>query len=531
MRVRLSLSQRRWDVVCLVLALGLAAYICWKNAILASRIVDGQHWFYLDDDMMISMRYGRNLAEGHGLVWNPGERVEGYTNFLWTMVMAGVHKLGAQDRTASLWMRVVGFVLLGGSLAQMLRVLRALSPRSLLAPPVMFLATLFCADVMWWSAWGFETSLLTFLFLTFVASVLHDPKSIVAWVALSLVPLTRADGLHLFLSCAVVGLVLVPERKDALVRAALAAVPVVLHLAFRRVYYGEWFPNTYFLKVYLLEDPGERGFVYARSFVFTYPIPLALAAAGAVAIARRDRRALLFFLLVGGTLAYVSRTGGDMMGNFRFCAHLMPLVFVFAAAGIAHVVQHRAGRWAWATALLVATVPLQKPLERVIAFDGNGDPREQIVVASLVNKNALPDASIGVIAAGIVPYFTRRYAVDVLGKSDKHVARLKPWPGAMVGHGKLDPAYSLGARRPDLVVSCRNLHYASQLKAGNRNHDPVYSFLSSYAFIDLYRPFPIHEDFTTGTTALYTHAGSREAQRRHWKSVGVGSWPPPAPWP
>ena len=40
---------------------------------------------------MISMRYGRNLAEGYGLVWNPGERVEGYTNFLWTVIMAGVH--------------------------------------------------------------------------------------------------------------------------------------------------------------------------------------------------------------------------------------------------------------------------------------------------------------------------------------------------------------------------------------------------------------------------------------------------------
>ena len=41
------------------------------------------------DDAFISFRYARNLLDGHGLVWNPGERVEGYTNFLWTILLAG----------------------------------------------------------------------------------------------------------------------------------------------------------------------------------------------------------------------------------------------------------------------------------------------------------------------------------------------------------------------------------------------------------------------------------------------------------
>src|SRR5690242_4850816 len=40
------------------------------------------------DDAYISFRYARNLARGLGLVYNPGERVEGYTNFLWTVLMA-----------------------------------------------------------------------------------------------------------------------------------------------------------------------------------------------------------------------------------------------------------------------------------------------------------------------------------------------------------------------------------------------------------------------------------------------------------
>ena len=43
---------------------------------------------FVQDDAYISFRYARNLADGLGLVWNAGERVEGYTNFLWTLMLA-----------------------------------------------------------------------------------------------------------------------------------------------------------------------------------------------------------------------------------------------------------------------------------------------------------------------------------------------------------------------------------------------------------------------------------------------------------
>lgn len=43
---------------------------------------------YITDDGFISFRYAQNLANGHGLVYNIGERVEGYTNFLWVLLMS-----------------------------------------------------------------------------------------------------------------------------------------------------------------------------------------------------------------------------------------------------------------------------------------------------------------------------------------------------------------------------------------------------------------------------------------------------------
>src|ERR1051326_6227945 len=62
------------------------------------------------DDAYISFRYARNLVDGHGLVFNPGERVEGYTNFLWVLGIAAGLSLGASAETTSLSLGVVSGV-------------------------------------------------------------------------------------------------------------------------------------------------------------------------------------------------------------------------------------------------------------------------------------------------------------------------------------------------------------------------------------------------------------------------------------
>src|SRR5437870_9145345 len=56
---------------------------------------------FVIDDAFISFRYAENLVRGYGLVYNPGERVEGYTNFLWVLLIAGFHALGADSLSAA----------------------------------------------------------------------------------------------------------------------------------------------------------------------------------------------------------------------------------------------------------------------------------------------------------------------------------------------------------------------------------------------------------------------------------------------
>ncbi len=49
---------------------------------------------FVKDDAYISFRYAHNLVKGQGLVFNPGERLEGITNFRWTLLLVPFEALG-----------------------------------------------------------------------------------------------------------------------------------------------------------------------------------------------------------------------------------------------------------------------------------------------------------------------------------------------------------------------------------------------------------------------------------------------------
>src|SRR5215831_19877935 len=100
--------RARWPVA-LAMVLMIAAILPTLRQ--ASIVIDGQRYYYLDDDQMISMRYARNLVDGVGLVWNAGDRVEGYTNLGWIFVMAGVHALHVPENLTSLAVELINVAL------------------------------------------------------------------------------------------------------------------------------------------------------------------------------------------------------------------------------------------------------------------------------------------------------------------------------------------------------------------------------------------------------------------------------------
>lgn len=82
----------------------------------------------------------------------------------------------------------------------------------------------------------------------------------------------------------------------------------------------------------------------------------------------------------------------------------------------------------------------------------NGVPAPNVVAGVVLNRAALPGTRVAVAAAGCLPYFSRRAAVDLLGKSDRHIARLPDIVGQPTGHSRYDVSWSL-RDRPDLIAA------------------------------------------------------------------------------
>lgn len=133
--------------------------------VIALVLVANALWFYQAvgwdavDDAYISYVYARNAILGHGLTFNPSERVEGFSNFLWTAMMVPIVALNLDVGRIS---SALGVAFGIGVLALVVRF-----PRRLGIPEIIgWMAALFLAvdgSFALWSVSGLETPLMAFL--------------------------------------------------------------------------------------------------------------------------------------------------------------------------------------------------------------------------------------------------------------------------------------------------------------------------------------------------------------------------------
>jgi len=513
-------TVRTWTGVALV----VFSALFWAAGSRASVVVDGTRYHYLDDDQMISMRYARHLAEGRGLVWNEhGGRVEGYTNLGWIVVMASVHAAGASDATAALWVRAIAWLLGCGVLLLTARLLVRLGAGEGLPAIAALLALATSFDLLFWSINGFETTLLTALFLVALTHALEDADrgTLTGRTCLlaGLLPIVRTDAVDL--TAAVVCTAVLLGARRRLEWIALALLPIALHLGFRVAYYGDWLPNTYYLKVSGRSGLALKGLGHTKAFVLTYGLATVLN--GVAFWTTRQPAVRIVSVLVGLGALRLLLVGPDMFEGFRFLAPYVPVVLVSAAAGATWLMERsRIGGLAAAVALLLTTT-WSAGVSGKQAFDGlvstNGLPRTNTVTGVLINKYTGPDARMVVVAAGCVSYFSRRESLDLLGKTDRHVARVPAVDGGATGHNRFDVDWTL-KDRPDLVVSLTSEHVVVDAEAIMRAtgmtpaRDNGAALLLNPIFVAEYRPSPVPLDFLRQKNAILVHQRSPERPRR-----------------
>ena len=306
-------------------------------------------WF-LTDDAFISFRYVRNLLEGHGLVFNRGERVEGYSNFLWILELAALWgAFGLRPEHVAPWLSVA---FTAGTIAAVLwwvTRLPSLPHRKLVGWMALGLVCSSATFAVWTSGGGLETRQFTFFIVVAVVglSLYRESRHALLVVSLSLAAaaLTRPEG-PLFAVCCFAWYA-VQRRVDTgrwgdWRAAACLVVPFVVlvagHYLFRYSYYGEWLPNTYYAKH--VRPWYEAGFRYLGAAALETGLYLLLPLA-VVSLVKgwRRRRCLTYalpLLCIVSHAAYIARIGGDHF-EYRPLDFYWPLLAVPAAEGIVHL--------------------------------------------------------------------------------------------------------------------------------------------------------------------------------------------------
>jgi hypothetical protein len=421
------------------------------------------YWAWTEDDAFISFRYAQNLAAGNGLVFNPGERVEGYSNLSWVLLAAGALRAGLDPTTVA---KSVGLAC--GALAVLLAWLlaRRLTPQpgptALLAPFYLAISPVLVQH----SASGLETSLFAVLVMGGVLLTAAGEGFVLRALrvlVLLLLAVTRPEG------PAVAALLLLigpftrgsARRRRAWTEAVVFGVLFGTYFIWRWSYFGAPFPNTFYAKT----RGGLHGIIdgaqYTLDFLRDAGGPLLVSLAAVPMIVGRTRPVMVPALVVlAFYFGFVMISGGDWMFHYRFFAHVLPLLAATIAAGLDVVLSlPRPGKARTAAAYaLVAIVLLATHMSL-----GNTELRiARIVLPALQRHNYLsqnyeelgrwfaentpPDASIAISDVGAVGYFSQRTIIDMFGLIDPHIGRLR---GRM--HYKADPSYVLG-RHPDYIV-------------------------------------------------------------------------------
>jgi arabinofuranosyltransferase len=484
----------------IVFAFVVAAFLLYAALFIyrTSFVVAGERYFSLFDDAMVSMRYAMNLANGYGLVWNPGgERVEGFTNPLWVLYMALVHLLPIPQSKTSLLIQVTAAILLAFNLYYVRRIALAVSNGSAAVAWGAVALTALYLPINNWGLQGMEVSVLvlqTSACIWFAIRCMETGAfQIRLYLLLGVGTLVRPDMVVPFGAILLFLLVFDPVRRQTHVAwgVLVLLVAVASQTTFRLWYYGDILPNTFYLKMegvpFLLRI--SRGLYVLARFVLQANV-LFFALAFALA-ARRDRRTWLLLWMLIAQMAYSVYVGGDAWehwgGSNRYICIAMPGFFVLLSFALyvvttalvdaaradapraVSVATRRGAAFALVIAAAIVTVNsiygpgalAEALLIRAPYHTGNGDRNHRDVEAALqLRRVTTPDATLAVARAGTIPYFADRPGVDLMGKSDPYVAReqarmstgRRRFVEFRPGHMKFDYAHSIGRLQPDVVV-------------------------------------------------------------------------------
>ncbi|HIN54824.1 MAG TPA: hypothetical protein EYM79_10970 [Planctomycetes bacterium] len=467
-------NQSRWFFICGVFAAVIAIFGFMM------------HFQFFHDDAYITLRYAQHWLRGDGIVFNTTERVEGYTSFFHLALVSGAAKLVGGVNNLPLITQGIGLLAFGGICAIIAFVLKPSTTQLNYSPRALLLLLIPTnLSLIAWSLGGLETTLYTALLmlLTYQFSNTPDSSSLTTkkinrlGILLAIITMTRPEAL---LFVGITGLFLLlphglksPQWKQLSILVLSFLVVWLPYFLWRWNYYGDPFPNTYYVKMDTdLITRLRNGFHYLHTYARIAPFILPLGiVTGLLALTRiratdhsqhHQAQSLFYMLSVAsvGTL-YVCYTGGDHMPAYRFFVPLVPIYGWLLAQSLPIVIPSLVNRHAGLLYVCcMGLICMQSVWSNQKMRDAQHiDPAASVGrdIGMWIQQNLPAHSTIALNTAGSTPFFAPQHRfIDMLGLNDRHIAHReikerRTWMQQFPGHGKGDGQYVL-KRQPDYII-------------------------------------------------------------------------------
>jgi arabinofuranosyltransferase len=275
------------------------------------------------DDAFITFRVIDNFANGLGLVWNTGERVQAFTHPLWLLLMTPVYTMLKDPYQTIYWVSyLVSLVTIYFFLSAFTKNYQATLIGGLfIAASMAFID--YCSS-------GLENPLTHLLLIIMLILVLKQPATLKTFfltgLVASLAAVNRLDTILFYIP--VLGYQLYETRaswQKALALGAISFTPLIAWEVFALIYYGFPFPNTYYTKIASASLHTvwlhEQALNYARNSFQWDPITLVTIALSMIfVIWEFNTKKISILLGMVFYLYYVYSIGGDFMSGRFFSA-------------------------------------------------------------------------------------------------------------------------------------------------------------------------------------------------------------------
>lgn len=420
---------------------------------------------WIIDDAAISFSYARSLAEGHGLTAQAGvPPVEGFSNFLWTILFVPLIALGVFD--PAITPKVISLICMIGAFALLAKSVERAPRGSWIAGIALTLTALHPSFAIW-TAGGLENPLYVLGIsglvygtsqAVYAVRLTHRGAALMAVMA-GAVALTRPDGL-VYMAAYPAALIAMqitlrrwgikPVQRHLLIYAAVFVGIYGAFLSFRWLYYGALVPNTYYAK------DSDIGFMLLAALTLQIEALLKISdlmfgtlgrggnllAFGLLILGvvftirrwlRRDEFVIALFALTA-MLVFVLLPL-DWMREYRFATPFFPLFFLLVVMLATHLIEMLPLRGSQrflligAIGVFIASVAVAG-YRRSAAFAAAPEVPFQVVAEhggerfnQYANMLGLEDASVLLPDVGGTLWVSRLRVYDLYGLTDPTIAR------------------------------------------------------------------------------------------------------------